>query len=50
MYVTEGFYWNLNDRTRAWSRRFFERHKRMPTMVHAGVYSSVLAYLKAYSW
>ena len=47
MYVTEGFYWNLNDKTRAWSKRFFERHKRMPTMVHAGVYSSVLAYLKA---
>ncbi|MGB7542319.1 MAG: ABC transporter substrate-binding protein [Burkholderiales bacterium] len=47
MYVTEGFYWDLNDKTRAWSKRFFERHKRMPTMVHAGVYSSVLNYLKA---
>jgi branched-chain amino acid transport system substrate-binding protein len=47
MYVTEAFYWDLNDKTRAWSKRFFERHKRMPTMVHAGVYSSVLSYLKA---
>jgi branched-chain amino acid transport system substrate-binding protein len=47
MYVTEGFYWDQNDKTRAWSKRFFEKHKRMPTMVHAGVYSSVLNYLKA---
>ena len=45
--VSESFYWDLNDKTRAWSRRFFERHKRMPSMVHAGVYSSVLNYLKA---
>jgi branched-chain amino acid transport system substrate-binding protein len=47
MYLTEGFYWDLNAETRAWSRRFFEKHKRMPTMVHAGVYSSTLHYLKA---
>ncbi len=47
MYLTEGFYWDLNDETRAWSKRFFERHKRMPTMVHAGVYSSTMHYLKA---
>ncbi len=47
MFVTEGFYWDQNDKTRAWSKRFFEKHKRMPTMVHAGVYSSVLNYLKA---
>ncbi len=45
--VAESFYWDMNDKTRAWSRRFFERHKRMPSMVHAGVYSSVLNYLKA---
>ena len=45
--LTESFYWDLNDRTRAWSARFFERHGRMPTMIHAGVYSSVLHYLKA---
>jgi branched-chain amino acid transport system substrate-binding protein len=47
MYLTEGFYWNLNDDTRAWSKRFFEQHKRMPTMVQAGQYSSVSHYLKA---
>jgi branched-chain amino acid transport system substrate-binding protein len=45
--VTEGFYWDRNDQTRAWSKRFFAQHKRMPTMVHAGVYSSVMNYLKA---
>jgi len=45
--VAESFYWDLNDKTRAWSKRFFDRHKRMPTMVHAGVYSSVMNYLKA---
>ncbi len=43
----EGFYWDLNDATRAWSKRFFERRKAMPTMTHAGVYSSVSHYLKA---
>jgi len=47
MYLTEGFYWDYNDETRAWSKRFFEKHKKMPTMVHAGVYSSVMHYLKA---
>lgn len=45
--VSESFYWDLNDQTRAWSKRFFEQHKRMPSMVHAGVYSSVMNYLKA---
>lgn len=45
--LTEGFYWNRDDKTRAWSRRFFERAKKMPSMAHAGVYSSVLNYLKA---
>jgi branched-chain amino acid transport system substrate-binding protein len=47
MYLTEGFYWNLNEATRSWSKRFFEKHKRMPTMVQAGMYSSVMHYLKA---
>ncbi len=47
MYLTEGFYWNLNDDTRAWSKRFFDQHKRMPTMVQAGQYSSTMHYLKA---
>jgi branched-chain amino acid transport system substrate-binding protein len=47
MYVTEAFYWDTNDETRAWSKRFIEKHKRMPTMVQAGQYSSTLHYLKA---
>jgi len=47
MYLTEGFYWDLNDETRAWSKRFFERAKKMPTMVQAGQYSSIAHYLKA---
>lgn len=45
--LTEGFYWDRTEQTRAWSKRFFERRKAMPTMVQAGVYSSVLHYLKA---
>ena len=46
--LTESFYWDLNDDTRAWSKRFAEQHGGdMPTMVHAGVYSSVMHYLKA---
>lgn len=47
MMLTEGFYWDLNDETRAWSKRFFERHKRMPTSAQAGEYSAVTHYLKA---
>jgi branched-chain amino acid transport system substrate-binding protein len=42
-----GFYWNLDDRSRAWSERFFERRKAMPTMTQAGVYSAVRHYLHA---
>jgi branched-chain amino acid transport system substrate-binding protein len=47
LYLTEAFYWDLNDETRKWSRRFFERMKKMPNMSQAGVYSSTLHYLKA---
>ena len=47
MFLTEAFYWDLNDETRAWSKRFFSQHKRMPTGVQAGQYSSVMHYLKA---
>jgi branched-chain amino acid transport system substrate-binding protein len=47
MMLTEGFYWDLNEQTRAWSKRFFERHKRMPTSAQAGEYSAVSHYLKA---
>jgi len=45
---TETFYWDMNDRTRAFSKRFAERDRGIhPTMIHAGVYSAVLHYLKA---
>jgi branched-chain amino acid transport system substrate-binding protein len=47
MYLTTAFYWDMNDATRKWSKRFFEQHKKMPTMVHAGVYSAVMHYLEA---
>ena len=47
MYLTEGFYWDLNAETRDWSKRYFAQMKKMPTMVHAGQYSSVYHYLKA---
>jgi branched-chain amino acid transport system substrate-binding protein len=47
MYLTTGFYWDRNDETRAWSKRYFEKMKRMPTMVQAGDYSAVYHYLKA---
>lgn len=46
--MTESFYWDLNEGTREWSARFAEAgNGNMPTMVHAGVYASVLHYLKA---
>lgn len=47
MYLTTGFYWDRNDETRAWSRRYFEKMRKMPSMVQAGQYSSVYNYLKA---
>lgn len=45
--LAEAFYWDLNDETRAFSKRFMERTKRAPTSAQAGVYSSVLTYLNA---
>jgi branched-chain amino acid transport system substrate-binding protein len=45
--LAEAFYWDLNDETRAFSKRFMERVKRVPTSAQAGVYSSVMHYLKA---
>ena len=46
--LTESFYWDMNDDTRAFSERFAALgNGNMPTMIHAGVYSSVLHYLKA---
>jgi branched-chain amino acid transport system substrate-binding protein len=45
--LAEAFYWDVNDDTRAFSKRFMERTKRVPTSAQAGVYSSVTHYLKA---
>nr|WP_210261225.1 ABC transporter substrate-binding protein [Enterovirga sp. DB1703] len=45
--LTEGFYWDLDDQNREFAKRFMARTGRMPNMVHAGTYSSVLQYLKA---
>jgi branched-chain amino acid transport system substrate-binding protein len=46
--LTNTFYWDMNDQSRAFAKRFAERDKGIhPTMVHAGVYASVLHYLKA---
>ena len=45
--LTSAFYWDMNDETRAWSRRYFEKMKKMPDMDQAGVYSSILHYLQA---
>jgi branched-chain amino acid transport system substrate-binding protein len=47
MLLTDGWYWDYNDETRAFGKRFFEKMKKMPTMVQAGVYSATLQYLKA---
>jgi branched-chain amino acid transport system substrate-binding protein len=47
MLLTEAYYWDMNDETRKWARRFFEKMKKMPNMVQAGVYSGVTHYLKA---
>ncbi|OAF15241.1 ABC transporter substrate-binding protein [Bradyrhizobium neotropicale] len=45
--LTEGYYWDLNDKTRDLGERFFKRTGRMPSMIHAGTYSATLSYLKA---
>jgi branched-chain amino acid transport system substrate-binding protein len=46
--LTVSFYWDLNDRTRAWSKRFMDQmNGRVPTMGHAGAYSAALHYLEA---
>jgi branched-chain amino acid transport system substrate-binding protein len=47
LYLTTGWYWDLNDETRAFAKRFFAKIKRQPTMDQAGVYSATLTYLKA---
>lgn len=46
-YLTTSSYWDMNDQTRAWSKAFMEKTGAMPSMLQAGVYGSVLHYLKA---
>lgn len=45
--LTEAFYWDMNEETRTWSKRYFEKMKKMPNMSQAGAYSSTMHYLKA---
>ncbi|MGE0421743.1 MAG: ABC transporter substrate-binding protein [Reyranellaceae bacterium] len=45
--LTEAFYWDLNDETRAWTARFRKKKDKLPSMLTIGVYSSTLHYLKA---
>ena len=47
MYLTDSWYWNQSPEAREWSRRYFEKMKRMPTSLHAADYSAVTNYLKA---
>jgi len=46
--ITNSFYWDLTDKTRAWTQRYMAQNDgRVPTMIHAGTYSGVLHYLRA---
>jgi branched-chain amino acid transport system substrate-binding protein len=44
--LVQSWYWNLNDASRGWAKRFFERRKRMPNDIHAADYSATLHYLR----
>ena len=47
MYLTDGWYWDLNADTRAWSKRYFAKMKKEPSMLQAADYSAAATYLKA---
>ena len=47
LYLTTGWYWDLNDKTRAFAKRYYEKTQREPTMNQAGYYSATMAYLNA---
>ncbi len=47
MYLTDGWYWDMNDQTRAWSKRYFAKMKKEPSMLQAGDYSAAAQYLAA---
>ena len=47
MYLTDGWYWDMNQETRDWSKRYFAKMKRMPSMLQAADYSATIQYLNA---
>lgn len=47
LYLTDSWYWNTSDETRAWSQKFYERRKAMPSSLQAADYSAALQYLRA---
>ena len=47
MYLTDSWYWNKDAETRAWSRKYFDKMKRMPTSIQAADYSATLNFLQA---
>jgi branched-chain amino acid transport system substrate-binding protein len=47
MYLTDGWYWDMNPETRAWSKRYFAKMKKEPSMLQAADYSSAIHYLNA---
>jgi branched-chain amino acid transport system substrate-binding protein len=47
MLLTNAFYWDRNDETRAWAQRYFQRMNKMPNMAQAGIYSATTHYLNA---
>jgi branched-chain amino acid transport system substrate-binding protein len=47
MYLTDGWYWDQNDDSRKWAKRYFEKMKKMPSMLQAADYSATMQYLNA---
>ncbi len=47
MYLTDGWYWDTNEESRAWAKKFMARNKKAPSMLHAGNYSAAAFYLNA---
>jgi branched-chain amino acid transport system substrate-binding protein len=47
LYLTTGWYWDLNPDTRAYAKRYFAKMNKQPTMDQAGIYSAAMTYLKA---
>jgi len=47
MYLTDGWYWDTNEETRAWTKKFMARNKKAPSMLHAADYSATMFYLNA---